>query len=174
MKVELLNFFGIVFIIAANNLRDRLLQSNKDHFVFLAYCASTFFHELSHFIASLITFGKPTSFSLLPKKIQQEDRTLWILGSVGSSNVNFINAPIIGLAPFSLLGVAFFVWNEFFRYFEINIFSVFSFYLILYLLISNSLPSMQDYRVAFEKWYFTIPFYSLIFAIIYYQFLRSF
>ncbi len=59
-----------------------------------------FLHELFHLLASLICNGQPVSMSLIPKR----DDDAWVLGSVGSQNIRWYNAWLIGLAPLLLVG----------------------------------------------------------------------
>jgi hypothetical protein len=154
-------------IIFLNNIRNNLVSSDKDILVFFAFFISVTLHELMHYIVSLLTFGKPIKFSILPKR----DEEGWVLGSVVSSNVNFINAPLISLAPLLLLVIAYIVFLNFFSFVEINFINIVVYYFLLYILISNSIPSFQDIKVAFFKWYISIPFYTtLIFIVKRYNF----
>jgi len=107
----------------------------------------TFFHELAHLVASIFLNGKPTKVSLFPKKTEAG----YTLGYVESSNITWYNALPISLAPLSLLILAFYVNINFFYYFEENIITYVLYIYIQISLIDSSLPSSQDYRVAFSN-----------------------
>ncbi|RME61061.1 hypothetical protein D6779_00770 [Candidatus Parcubacteria bacterium] len=68
----------------------------------ILYLPGTFLHELSHFIAAMLLNGKPTRFSLWPKR--EGDRIT--LGTVTASNITWYNAIPVALAPFSLSFIA--------------------------------------------------------------------
>ena len=63
----------------------------------------TLCHELCHWILGHLLGGRPTHFSILPKR---EGRG-WVLGSVGLANLRWYNAFFIGLAPLLLLPLAY-------------------------------------------------------------------
>jgi len=166
-ELELYHFLGIITIIFIDKIRLKLIETQNRFLVFLGYSFSVTWHELMHFIFALITFAKPINFSIFPKKYHYIDkkryeRIYWTLGSVEATNVNFINAPFVGLAPLFLLVIAYYVYKYYFYYFSLTLHNIIVFYIILYMLISNSIPSMQDIRVAFGKFYYTIIFYFVV------------
>jgi ABC-type cobalamin transport system permease subunit len=56
----------------------------------------TFIHELLHFLIGFITFGRPTSFSIIPYRAGPK---YWVMGSVGFLNLRWYNSALIGMAP---------------------------------------------------------------------------
>ena len=106
-------------------------------------------HELLHLIVGLITFARPTSFSIIPKKVGKKI----VLGSVGFTNLNWTNAWLTALAP--LLVIPFlFVGAEW----RINQFGAVVqwwdalVWLGATVLLQNCLPSGADWRLALISW----------------------
>jgi len=110
---------------------------------------ATFFHELTHFIISLITGGMPRGFSVIPRKGENGG---YVLGSVSSYNITWYNGFLVGLAPLLLLPIAYLglkllmVEEQ-----SIVMLSVYS-YLIANL-IEGSIPSTTDFKLAFTASY---------------------
>ena len=101
----------IVFLAASvvmGSLHRRLSSSGS--FVAILYCLPfTFMHELAHFLVALITGGRPSSFSIWPKRAGGG----WILGSVNAAPTILSAAPT-ALAPLGWLVIAYYVmvlWN---------------------------------------------------------------
>ena len=109
-----------------------------------AVLPGTFCHELCHLCVGGLLNGKPTHFTVLPKRKGHA----YELGSVAFANVRWYNAFFLGMAPFLLLPIAYLLlewrlkgqvplhWGE---------------GLWLYLianLVYASLPSWQDLRIA--------------------------
>lgn len=69
--------------------------------------AGTVLHEASHYCAGLILRAKPVSVNLFPKRQGNN----WVLGSVGFTGLNIFNSAFVGLAPLSLLVIAWGVFN---------------------------------------------------------------
>jgi hypothetical protein len=104
----------------------------------------TLCHELCHLCIGGLLYGKPTRFSLLPKR----EGTAFVMGSVAFAHVRWYNAFFLGMAPVLLLPAALglllwrlkghpaFSWSE-----------AAWLYLIANLVYA-SLPSWQDLRVA--------------------------
>jgi hypothetical protein len=110
----------------------------------LAVLPGTFCHELCHLCMGGLLNGKPSHFTVLPKR---EGRG-YALGSVAFANVRWYNAFFLGMAPFLLLPAAYVLlewrlhgpvsisWGEgLWLYFIAN-------------LVYASLPSWQDLRIA--------------------------
>jgi len=119
-------------------------------------------HELTHLLASFITYAKPTNFSIIPKKHNGGIT----LGSVSSSNITWYNAIIVSLAPFTLYFLAYYLMkilssidNELYYYLTL--------YFIANLLFAGT-PSSTDWKLAFKKSW--ILLLVLIFVIIEYKF----
>jgi len=100
----------------------------------------TIVHELLHFIVGLVTLGCPINFTIIPKK----DGDRYTLGSVGFSNLNWINSPFIGLAPLLIL-YAIFYWA---LHLDGSVNSYIKFWLLTGFFISSGIPSSQDLKIA--------------------------
>mgnify|MGYP003507965577 FL=1 len=68
----------------------------------LAAFPGTFLHELLHFIVGLLLLGRPSGFSVIPRRVSHG----YVLGSVRFANVRWYNGCFIGLAPLLLLPLA--------------------------------------------------------------------
>lgn len=126
----------------------------------------TFFHEMAHFLVGILLMGKPINFSLIPKFENKQIS----LGSVSFSNLNFINTLPIALAPYLLLffSVVLFISfsNILINTISIN-YWVFLYSFIIYSTLISSIPSSQDWRVAFSNKvgliFYLVLFYFIIF-----------
>jgi len=141
---------------------ERLKQLSKKNIIsaWIVYFLSTFFHELSHYIVSLFTNGKPTKVSLLPSR--SEDKKSIILGYVESSNITWYNGFLVGMSPLSLLVGVYFIDIYFFKFFEESIVSFFVYLFLIIIFIDSSLPSSQDFKVAFSSIFGVLFYMSLI------------
>lgn len=68
---------------------------------FLFTLAGTICHEAAHFCVGLLTFARPASFSVIPRRVGQG----WHLGSVSLTRVRWYNAAPAALAPFLVVAV---------------------------------------------------------------------
>jgi len=106
----------------------------------------TVLHEMSHYLIGSILNAQPTSFSVFPKKDEYGN---YVMGSVGFRNITFYNALPSAMAPLCLLPIGF--WIN--RYLLPNLVPSLGNYLLYIFLqtviIENSLPSKQDFKVAF-------------------------
>lgn len=122
-----------------------LNQARRSFWLFsLLVLPGTFCHELCHWILGHLLGGRPTHFTILPKR---EGRG-WVLGSVGLGNLRWHNAFFIGLAPLLLLPLAYglllwrlggtprFGWAEAGMIF------------LLANLVFGAIPSKQDLKIA--------------------------
>ena len=75
------------------------LLAGTHPFFFLFTVAGTICHELSHFCIGLLTGARPTSFTVLPRRVGQH----WELGSVTLTRVRWYNAAPAALAPFLII-----------------------------------------------------------------------
>lgn len=161
--MEHFHFIGIVMIVMMERFKHKMLTSGKDYLVMFAYFSSVFFHELAHYLVSLLMGGKPTRMTIIPIKneIEENGRVYhkWELGNVVSTDVNFFNALPIGIAPLFLLIGAYYIFKSYFYFFDAgNGQQILLFYFLLYLFISNSLPSKEDFKIALMGT-FSLPFY---------------
>jgi hypothetical protein len=73
--------------------------SSAHPFFFIFTVAGTFFHELAHFGAGLLTGAEPSGFTVIPRRVGRN----WELGSVTFDNLRWYNAAPSALAPFLVL-----------------------------------------------------------------------
>ncbi|AII15584.1 hypothetical protein CIG1485E_a0059 (plasmid) [Campylobacter iguaniorum] len=161
------HFAGIVLVVMLSQFKNRLLDKGGIWSVFFWGIMDTLPHETAHWIVASLTGGRPYGFSIIPKKIPYvdasgQDRILWDFGSV-QAYVSFYNAAAIGMAPLMLLGGAFLTYTYYFEFMPNEWWSILLFYWILYILIANSMPSTQDFKVALSQnsWLFYLIFIGI-------------
>lgn len=140
--------FGFLFSVGKNYISTNFL-------FILWHFTGVILHEFSHYIVAFLLNGKPHFPNLIPKRQVVVKNGMqyayWTLGYVESRNVNSFNAFFIGLAPFLILvPLAFYVYLNFFKWFEYNYTNIFLFYILEFLLLYNALPSKQDIKVALK------------------------
>ncbi len=135
----------------------------RSHIVIFSIAAfpGTLLHEFLHFIAGLLTFGRPTGFSVIPRRVSRG----YALGSVRFAHVRWYNAWLIGLAPLLLLPMALFllVWRVqgLHGFVLMEIFWAY----LLATLIYASMPSWPDIKIAavsFWLWVFAAAVYWIV------------
>ena len=134
----------------------RILAATHPLF-FLFTLAGTICHELSHFIAGLLSWAKPGAFTVVPKRVGRH----WELGSVTLNRVRWYNAAPAALAPLSILmiplAVAWWRTGPGWRFTPLDL-------LLAFALAPQFLsfwPSGSDWRIAARSW----P-YAFIIAVI--------
>jgi len=130
------------------------LKKYSNFFYFLYILPGTILHELSHFVVGLLFLANPNFFSLVPKK----EGDSWTLGSVSFSNTKFFNAIPVALAPILLIFFAFITYKN---SLTLSIFEQLLSGFLIFQLINSSIPSSQDFNVAFSN-KLGIIFYLLI------------
>lgn len=105
----------------------------------------TFFHEMAHFIASLVFLGKPVGFSIFPSSSIENGKKYYTLGYVTSKNIRWWNVFFISMAPLMLLPLSFWVYGHFFEYFERSLFSYLLYIYVVVSLVFSSMPSSVDF-----------------------------
>ena len=143
----------------------------------IVYFLGTFFHELAHYIMALITtFKLPGQISIFPKSEAVNGRKIITLGyvEVRNSSLNILNAFPIGMAPLSLLYLAYLVSISFFDYysiwFEVGIIAYILQSFLMATLIINSVPSRADLILARTKgslYFYIVILLISIFYIVY-------
>lgn len=163
------HFIGISLSIILTQFKNSLMNKSALWSVLFFGIIDVLLHEIAHWFISAITGGRPYGFSIIPKKeeyINQNGMTveLWEFGCV-KSHFTFYNAVAIGMAPLLLLYAAYLTYLYYFEYMPNVWWSILCFYTILYVLIANSIPSVQDFRVPLiqNSWLF----YLIIFSILY-------
>ena len=128
----------------------------RHHIVIFSLAAfpGTLLHEFLHFIAGLITFGRPTGFSVIPRRVARG----YALGSVRFAHVRWYNAWLIGLAPLLLLPMALslLVWRV--QGLHGWVAAEFLWAYLLATLVYASMPSWPDIKIA------AVSFWLLVFA----------
>lgn len=147
-------FAYIRYVIAASN---RFLSG-------LFFLPSTIIHEFLHFIVGFITFGKPTSFSVFPKK---DENGNYVLGQVQFKNIAFYNAIPTALAPILMFGILYYIDKIYWGFFEKDLLYFLLYAYINFTFISSGIPSGQDFKVAFGN-FFGILFYIFIFSLLFF------
>lgn len=107
----------------------------KQYVLLLLSLPSTVMHELCHLMMALLSYGRPSSFSIIPKK--ENDR--YVLGSV-EFIPTWYNAFIISMAPLILW------WIALYLFFTNHVLIVSP---LFYWLLVGGLPSKQDVKVGF-------------------------
>ena len=100
-------------------------------------------HELAHYGVALLLGGRPTRFSVWPKRTADG----YLFGQVVCSRVNGFNALPIGLAPLILLPLAWMIDRQFFLHFPVTPWNYLVYLFVLVIVIENALPSSADWRL---------------------------
>lgn len=124
----------------------------------IVFFVGTLFHELAHLIVSLVSFGFPYKVSIFPKKSGNS----YMLGSVTSWNVRWYNQFLIGMAPLLLLPLAYFIFLNFFDFYEKSVLNFFIWIYLIVALVFSSIPSSVDFRVAFSGNYIAAIFMAIV------------
>lgn len=142
------------YLIVISAIIGKVKESSKQSMftVWIAYLFGTFFHEVAHFMLSLITFGKPTWFSILPSKsVDATGKIGYTLGYVKSENVRWFNVFFIAMAPFCLIPLSFYVYQYFFLVFNESIYTYILYVFIIVSLLFSSIPSSVDFSILFRN-----------------------
>lgn len=134
----------------------RLLAGSHPLF-FVFTVAGTICHELAHYCVGLLTGARPTSLTVIPRRIGRN----WELGSVTLTRVRWYNAAPAALAPFLIIVLPFLVafWRTEpgWRFQPVDL-------LIAFALAPQFLsfwPSAVDWRIALRSW----PYVLIIAAV---------
>ena len=149
MREDLL-FYSIAIAAAVGKIK----ESAKSSFLsaWVIYFMGTFFHELAHLVVSFLTLGKPTWFSVIPssKTNKETGEKMITLGYVESSNAKWWNVFFISMAPLLLLPLSFFVYDNFFEYFELSFWTVILYVFSIVSLLFSAVPSGVDFKNVFN------------------------
>ncbi|MDX4028356.1 hypothetical protein [Aliarcobacter skirrowii] len=151
LAFEFIKNHQVYFLIVTAAIIGKIKESSKQNIftVWIVYLFGTFFHELSHYVAALITNGKPKMASLFPKKVNDS----YVLGYVQTHNLKWYNVFFIALAPFTLLILSFYVYLHFFDYVEESLLSYLVYIFMIISLVFSSLPSKTDFSLVFSSKY---------------------
>ena len=144
----LYHFAGILLVICLAVMQGRVGRSGA--FWQIAWALpGTILHELSHLLVAAVTGGRPTGFSIVPRRDRTPGR--WILGSVTISRPGPVSALPSGLAPLSLNLVACYLYLGWRHWFPADLPHTLLEYGAIYLFAYSSIPSGEDLRVAFSS-----------------------
>jgi hypothetical protein len=136
----IIGFLGASLILGA--LHRRLSSSGS--IIAVLFCLPfTIMHELSHFVAALLTGGRPSSFSIWPRRRGDG----WLLGSV-SAVPTLLSAAPTALAPLGWLVIGYYLmvlWDL--RPVWVPEYLIVA---VLYSCSAACTPSWQDIRVALK------------------------
>jgi hypothetical protein len=165
MVITLTNLENIIYIVIQDNLLyftilisaifGKLKESSKRS-IFSAWIVAllgVFFHEVAHLLVSLLTFGKPSKFSIFPSKSvnKQNGKISYTLGYVISCNIRWYNVFVVSMAPLLLLPLSFFIYKFFFIYIDENLYSYILYIFIIISLLFSSIPSNTDFANVFKS-----------------------
>lgn len=113
-------------------------------FALFSLCA-TAIHEACHWTCGFVLCAKPVSISLLPRR----HGNLWVLGSVGFTNLSLWNAAFVAFAPLGMLPLGLLVLQHWMlpAYIEGAYVSWFSLGYVVACCFISCLPSTTDIRV---------------------------
>lgn len=117
----------------------------------------TALHELAHLTVALLTFGKASKLSLMPKKNGEQ----YVLGSVTIEKANAINAFPIAFAPLTLLFIPIELFHAWFNFFGNSVIALIGLSFLTAAITQNAMPSKQDLRVA-AQYPFSMALYTAI------------
>lgn len=151
-----LEFFFILSTILVVSLKN---YSKKNiQVAAVTYLVGTFFHELSHYVAGLVTtFKFPERISILPEKETEGNKSWYVLGyvQIKSRYLNFVNSFIIGFAPLSLMYISYVFYKYFLiyyeKYYELNSLVIIFYVFIIVTLFISSIPSKADFKMSMIK-----------------------
>lgn len=128
--------------------------------VFLFEWPGVILHELAHLSAGLLFRAQPCGFSILPERNGRDGG--WTLGSVDFGRVTALNAVPIAFAPLILLFVAYEVFRYWYVFFPSpSLLNTLGLYAVTFTLCYESVPSIQDLRVA-SNWKSILLYSSIV------------
>lgn len=109
----------------------------------MSYVPITIMHELAHYVTALFLGGRPSGFSLWPKR----ENGTWRLGSV-TARTTLLSAAPTALAPLAWLLAGNQLIMQRSALAGDSLFLVCALYLAAYMCVAASIPSWQDVKVA--------------------------
>lgn len=107
----------------------------------------TLLHELAHLVVAIVTGGRPTGFSIIPRR-DGACAGRWLLGSVTISRPGAVSALPSALAPLALNAVGYYLYRGWGGWFPRDLPHTLIMYAVIYLFCYSSVPSGQDMKVA--------------------------
>lgn len=143
------DFMGLVLVVGLATIQGRVGRVGSFGMILLALPA-TVLHELSHFLVGTVTGGRPSSFTVIPRSQMVETsvgpQKVWTLGSVGFFPTMFSAVPT-ALSPLLYLAAAAYLYGNWFVWFEVSARNTLWLYLVIYVFLSASIPSWQDFKI---------------------------
>ena len=137
MQYSILTDTKTVLLVAI--LLSRLMKTDIAYISKITGFVGIFLHELMHFIVGTITLARPSLVHV------GSDR-----GSVTFERFTWYNAAPTAMAPLLLLPLAFYLDKIFFVFFPCDLLHQIIYLCCMSVIIENSIPSGQDFRVAYE------------------------
>lgn len=145
------NFLGLLLVILLAVLQARIGRIGA----FWQICwalPGTILHELAHLIVAAFTGGKPVGFTVFPRRgASRGGVECWVLGSVTVSRPGTLSALPSALAPLALNAVAYYLYQNWGRWFPPDLHHTLFMYAAVYLFSYSSIPSGQDLKVALSS-----------------------
>jgi hypothetical protein len=141
------HFAGILLVIALAVLQGRIGRIGAFWQIVWAL-PGTLLHELSHLIVAACTGGRPTGFTIIPRR---DGPRRWVLGSVTISRPGPVSALPSAMAPLALNAVAYHLYRGWWGWFPSDLPHTLLLYLAIYLFSYSSIPSGQDIKVALSS-----------------------
>ncbi len=135
------HFWGIVLFAALFEIRSRV-RSHKIRYI------ETLLHEIAHLVLAKVFRGNPQRFTITPKK--QETGAV-VLGSVSCANIVSLNAFPISLAPLIMIPLSYVLYSHWHLWFPGTMSCSLGLYLVMFVLLSASIPSSTDWKLAFRN-----------------------
>lgn len=136
--------FGFLALAVVMGALHRRISSSGT-FVAILYCLPfTVMHESAHYLVALLTGGRPSSFSVLPRRTGGG----WVLGSVNAVPT-MLSAVPTALAPLGWLAVGYYLMV--FWEFRPVLVPEYLLVAVLYACSAACAPSWQDLKVAIRN-----------------------
>ncbi len=150
-----LHFMGIVLAATLGALQGRADRSGP-FWQILVRLPGTLLHETAHFVVAFLTGGRPSGFTIIPRRTvgitaAGSVRQVWVLGSVTVTNPSTLAAFPSGFAPLLLLPFAWLLYRHWFTWFPVDLPHTLLMYVAVVVCCSGSVPSTQDVSVAFSR-----------------------
>lgn len=149
------HFAGIVLAATLGAIQGRSDRVGP-FWMILVRLPGTLLHELAHLMVAFIAGGRPTGFTLIPRRTvgvtaNGSPVRVWVLGSVTVTNPSVLAAFPSGFAPLLLLPAAWFLYRNWFVWFPTDLLHTLLMYVAVVVFCGSSLPSSQDVEVAFSR-----------------------
>lgn len=135
---ETLLFFAALWVVLLDRLKHRF------HLFALLALPSTFAHEAMHYLVAWLGGGRPTGFSIRPRRLADG----YHLGQVVTRNATWYNQGPISLAPLLLIPLAYWAMRHLPPRLPLGHGVAYAY--VMAALLYGSLPSGPDWRLAWQ------------------------